>query len=512
MIPVSSLLRGRTPEPAPRAPVLLVTSPSAFLLDERVFLSLGILKVGAVLERGGHQVEHVDLSGIENFEDVAEIAFSETAAEVFAFTATTPQLPAVARVAHVARRTRPMARLVCGGPHVTLVWSAVKLERKAGRIGRAHRALAQLEGLFDVLVAGDGEEAVFVALGAAPPKLIDADDPKSGMFMTHAVYEESPWPARHLVDVSSYHYTIEGHPAGHLIGQLGCPFACSFCAGRNSNFLRRIRTRSTASVLAEVEHLHKTYGFTGINFFDDELNVNREMVGLMNGIADLQARLGVEFRLRGFVKAELLTAEQAAAMRRAGFRWILCGFEAADERILVNINKKATRADNNRVMEIATRHDLKVKALMSVGHAGETAATIEAVREWLLEVRPADFDCTIITPYPGSPYYDEAVPHDTRPDVWAYTAKKTGDHLYAFDVDYMATADYYKGTPDGGYKSFVFTDHLSPEEIVRLRDRVENDVREKLGIPFNPSAVAVRYEHSMGQGPLPGSVLRKSHV
>ena len=35
--------------------VTLITPPSIFLLDERVFMSLGILKVAAVLEKAGHR-------------------------------------------------------------------------------------------------------------------------------------------------------------------------------------------------------------------------------------------------------------------------------------------------------------------------------------------------------------------------------------------------------------------------------------------------------------------------
>jgi anaerobic magnesium-protoporphyrin IX monomethyl ester cyclase len=62
-------------------------------------------------------------------------------------------------------------------------------------------------------------------------------------------------------------------------------------------------------------------------FYDDEMNVNKQFVQLLNKICDLQAELGVEFRLRGFIKAELFNEEQAEAMARAGFRWVLCGFE-----------------------------------------------------------------------------------------------------------------------------------------------------------------------------------------
>ena len=47
--------------------VCLITPPSAFLLDERVFVSLGVLKVAASLEAGGCRVNLLDLSGVENF-------------------------------------------------------------------------------------------------------------------------------------------------------------------------------------------------------------------------------------------------------------------------------------------------------------------------------------------------------------------------------------------------------------------------------------------------------------
>lgn len=488
-------------------PLCLVIPPSEFLLDERVFVSLGILKVAAVLEAAGHTVELLDLSGIENFVEVAELHARNSRARVFAFTTTTPQLPAAVRIAESVRSVRHDVHLIVGGPHVTLVHSAVKLEKCKERIGRAHQALDRLKQVFDVLVSGDGEFAVFRALDAPARTVIDADDPSNGMFVSNRQYDAMPFPARHLVDISSYRYTIDGHPATSIVAQLGCPFGCGFCGGRNTRSLRNIRVRSTASILREIEELHREYGFTAFMFYDDELNVSRSMSELMNGIADLQSRLGVDFHLRGFVKAELLTDGQVAAMVRAGFRWVLCGFEAGHERILANINKGATLDDNTRAMEMAHRHGLKVKALMSVGHPGESEETVRALHQWLVANRPDDFDCTVITTYPGTPYYDEAVPHARLPDVWTYTCR-SGDRLHAREVDFSQVAEYYKGNPDGGYQAFVFTDFLSSERLVELRDWVERDVRNQLGISFHRGKAALRYEHSMGQIGLPPFLYR----
>ncbi len=197
-------------------------------------------------------------------------------------------------------------------------------------------------------------------------------------------------------------------------------------------------------------------------------------------------------------------------MGRACFRWLLTGFESGSPRILTNINKKATREQNTHAVTIAKKHGLKVKALMSVGHPGESKETILETHDWLVNVRPDDFDVTIITTYPGTPYYDFAKPDPLRNQIWVYTYEKTGDRLYSLEVDYNEVADYYKGDPEGGYKAYVFTDHLSADELVDLRNFVERDVRKQLDIPFNAGAPAIRYEHSMGQFPakLPPHILR----
>lgn len=237
------------------------------------------------------------------------------------------------------------------------------------------------------------------------------------------------------------------------------------------------------------------------------------MVELMELIAKAQRDLNTSWRLRGFVKSELFDDEQAEAMYQAGFRWILTGFESGSPRILKNINKLATREENTRCVEIAKRHKLKVKALMSIGHPGESPETVGDTENWLLEVNPADFDVTIITCYPGTPYYDRAVPDPDKQGIWTYVCPKTNDRLHQIEIDYMKISDYYKGKPDGGYQSYVFTDALSSEELVALRDKVERNVRETLNIPFNPGAPTIQYEHSMGQsGGIPPNILRVSQA
>ncbi len=492
--------------------VCLIIPPSIFLLDDRVFMSLGILKIAAVLEKAGIEVDVLDLSGIKHFLDVVR-DYAQAATKVihFGITSTTPQLPPTIQIVETIREVRANAKIILGGPHITLVNAPYKKEKKLGMRGRGVIAMEQAMNMFDVLVAGDGEQAIFLALGENPPKLIDADETGSSLFLTSDQLTELPFPARHLVDADSYRYFIDGERAMSLIAQLGCPFICAFCGGRETNMLRKIRTRTSENIVAEMVHMYTTYGVKGFMLYDDELNVNKNIVSLMQLIAETQRKLGVAWKLRGFIKSQLFTDAQAEAMYAAGFRWILVGFESGSPAILDAINKKATREENTRCMDIAKRHGLKVKALMSMGHAGETAETIQESRDWLLEVKPDDFDMSIITCYPGTPYYDQALPVSGKPGVWVYTHQKTGARLYQLEIDYMRVANYYKGDPDGGYSAYVYTDALSAADLVRLRGELETDVRKILGIPFNTGAPAVLYEHSMGQmGQFPSNILRTS--
>ena len=158
-------------------PVCLVIPPSIFLLDERVFMSLGILRVAAVLERRGVPVEMLDVSGIVNYPEAIRTFAQSTNTDVFGLTATTPQMPAISQIVDAIRSVKPAAKIILGGPHITLVNAAAKKEVKEGRNGRAIAALKECSEIFDVLVAGDGEDAIFLAMAPDAPKLIDADDP-----------------------------------------------------------------------------------------------------------------------------------------------------------------------------------------------------------------------------------------------------------------------------------------------------------------------------------------------
>jgi radical SAM superfamily enzyme YgiQ (UPF0313 family) len=444
-------------------------------------------------------VQVLDLSGISNHREVLSTYLSHNNPPAVGITATTPQLPLALEIARSVRTLAPNTKIILGGPHVTLIAAAANKH-----VARAEEALRSLQQQVDVLVSGDDEHGVIEAL-SLEEGLVDNDRIRS---QKHIGGKQ--WPARELIELASYRYTIDDVPATSIITQLGCPFGCRFCGGRGSPTFRQIKTRTVEDVVAELEFLRETYGYKGFMFYDDELNLSKtNLLQLLAALRTSQEKRQEQWRFRGFIRADLFDQEEAVAMKDAGFEWLLVGIESGSMQMLTNMGKGTTPEKNLQCVEIAHQAGLKVKALMSLGHPGESSISTEGTARWLRRAQVDDLDVSIITVYPGTPYYNDAV-FDKRLNAWTYTAPETGDRLHSLAVNFEETADYYKGDPSGGYRSFVFTDFWKPEDLVNGRDWLEQTIRQELGLPAYPRSPATMFEHSMGMGSLPATILRST--
>ena len=278
--------------------VLFIIPPSPFLLDEKVFINLGILKVAASLEKKGVNVKVLDLAGKTDYIEYCLNYIKENNPSVIGITTTTPQYPFVVSLVREVKKTFTK-KIIIGGAHPTLVHTSYKKEKSSNTIGRGTKNWNSITELFDVVVCGDGEFAIFKALDSLNSNetvVIDADKTDSDLFMSSSDFDESMFPARHLIDLGSYNYKIDGENATSIIAQLGCPFACGFCSGRNSPMLRRIRQRSSDNIVEEIDIIYENYGYKGIMFYDDELNVNTSVNELMQKLIDYQNKKGISLR------------------------------------------------------------------------------------------------------------------------------------------------------------------------------------------------------------------------
>src|SRR4030042_4538700 len=330
--------------------VSIVIPASPFLIDERVFPSLGPVKVATELQENGNPTSVLDLSGVKNYEEIVRDYSNKNGRKVFGISATTPQMPIVTKISRVIKAENPDTQIILGGPHATLVHAAAKKDYELQQKRRGTAAFLDLTKDFDKIVAGDEEQAIFYAIDTNNKDfIIDASSRKSPLFLQKGTLDNFKPPNRELIDQEDYHYHIEDKNkifrATSVIAQLGCPFECGFCGGRYTDTLRMTRTRSIGNVIEEIENTVKDSEswqepVRGVMFYDDELNANHKALEeLSKSLIVMQERLGFDMRFRGFVKAELFTPKQAELMHKAGFRTLLTGVESGSDMILKTMNK-----------------------------------------------------------------------------------------------------------------------------------------------------------------------------
>ena len=409
---------------------VLINPPGSYLIDQKVFPPLGLLTVAQAWKAQGDDVEVIDMA------DVGEIPIDNYKKVRYGITCITPNMPSVKKICDSLKHAIKNPLIYLGGPHITVTGSA-----------SCERSKIEWNRLKEIT-----------------PNLW------TGSIITN---QNEILPLRSAVDLESYHYKIDGEKATSIITQTGCPYNCGFCSGRGSPHYRSASRKSVEFTMVEIDQLYRQ-GYRGFMFYDDEINVNKpEFHKLLHALIDYQTSHDL-LSLRGFSRADLLTQEEATLMRAAGFKWLLVGFESGSDKMLKAMNKRVTVEQNTRAIEMARRAGMKVKALMSVGHPGESPETIEETRRWMKQVQPDDFDVTIVSIYPGTPYYEESVLRSAYIDAWVY--KKDGEHLYSRDIDFMSDESNYKGKP-GEYSCHVWTDHLQPVDLIRAREFLEGELR-----------------------------------
>lgn len=417
--------------------ITLVIPPSPFLINDKVFLSLGILYVAGHLRREGWDVDMLDLKGVVDWErQVSNMAGSGD--WPVGVSVASADLPIALEILKIVKKQAPHRKVIAGGPHPTI--SAEDCE------------------LFDRVVVGDGVAGIATAL--------DGDEKivREPMIVDLSLL---PRPARDLLDVKSYNYQINGRPATNVMSQFGCPYGCAFCCGRNIAEYRKVRFRTPADFVAELDELNEQYGFTAFMIHDDEFNLNRRRLLEVCGLLSKR-----DYLFRAFVRSDLFDDEVAGAMKEAGFYQVDAGVESGSDRILGILEKGLVVADNTRAREVARRHGIRFKAFVTIGHPSETEADVLSTRDWLLANKPDDFEMYVISPYPGSKIYDNKENYDLEFDL-------------DFSTDITSITRRY-----GEDRSLVSNSHMTQEQIAGLRGQIDAEVRKALGLPFREAGGA----------------------
>jgi len=227
-----------------------------------------------------------------------------------------------------------------------------------------------------------------------------------------------PFPARHLLPMKQFFEAakkipISGNlkkPSIRMLTTRGCPYGCIFC----SNHIvmgKKWRARSAENVVAEIEHIVKTYGIRQIDFLDDNIAYNRErLVKICDMLID--KRLRIEWCTPNGVRADALDAELLAKMRKAGCQKILIAPESGVQHIVDDIIKKKQSLKRvEEAVSAAHKVGIKVGCFFILGMIGETKEDMKKTIKFAHKLRYLGaeyFYFSYATPLYGTELYRQA--------------------------------------------------------------------------------------------------------
>jgi radical SAM superfamily enzyme YgiQ (UPF0313 family) len=189
-------------------------------------------------------------------------------------------------------------------------------------------------------------------------------------------------------------------PIGLIETGRGCPFPCEFCAIQTF-FSRTYRARPPADVVDELRELKATkrvFFFVDDNFAGD-LKSGKPLLGELER---LDIRWVTQMSINAAHDEDFL-----AAMRRAGCRGVLIGFESLDEANLRLMNKRFNTMQGGYAKALANlrRHNIFVYGTFIFGYDHDTEASFGQAVDFATEQGMYIAAFNHLTPFPGTPLY-----------------------------------------------------------------------------------------------------------
>ena len=96
-------------------------------------------------------------------------------------------------------------------------------------------------------------------------------------------------------------------------------------------------------------------------------------------------------------------------MRKSGNRWVLLGVESGDPETLADYRKGINPDQTDKAIQLLKENDIFAQATLMIGHRKDTHESIEGLRRFVEDVDPDLAIYMILTPFPGTQLYEEAV-------------------------------------------------------------------------------------------------------
>ncbi|HEX9119845.1 MAG TPA: hopanoid biosynthesis associated radical SAM protein HpnJ [Terriglobales bacterium] len=206
------------------------------------------------------------------------------------------------------------------------------------------------------------------------------------------------------LDVRRYDVPFLLHPFVSLYTTRGCPAQCTFCLWPQTLSGHAWRKRSTDAVAREMAQAKEYWPYVKEFFFDDDtFNIQKaRTIELCEKLKPLKLTWSCTSRVT-------TDYETLKAMRDAGCRLLIVGYESGDQQILKNIKKGATLERARQFTKDCHKLGLVIHGDFIMGLPGETRETIRRTIDFAKELDVETIQVSVAHAYPGTELYDFAV-------------------------------------------------------------------------------------------------------
>lgn len=371
--------------------------------------------------------------------------------------ASTQNMPAAGRTASAVKELLPDQPVILVGGHVASLPERTLREEAADYVATGE-GLHTLVELAEALATPDPQLEKVRGLGYRDDGQIRFNAPAPLLTNLEAEMPGLAWDLLPMERYRAHNWHCFGHlqrePYAAIYTTLGCPYHCTFCciqapfrsgekqsAGKPVN---SYRLWSTKAVLAQIDTLVTQYGVRNIKIADEMFVLNpRHVDSICDGIIER----GHDLNIWAYARVDTVRDSMLDKLRRAGFRWLAFGIEAADEAVREDVDKGFEQEDIFRTLEKVRQAGIYVIANYIFGLPEDTRQSMEKTLQMALDLNCefANFYSTMA--YPGSPLYAAAMERG-----WPLPKRWSGFSQHSVDT-----------TP-------LPTKHVTAADVLRFRD------------------------------------------
>ncbi|MBI5572712.1 MAG: radical SAM protein [Desulfomonile tiedjei] len=323
--------------------------------------------------------------------------------------------------------------VVIGGPHISLLPECLTRDMDVGCIGEGEQTFSELLELF-------------LDQGRFTP---DALSDIAGIAY-HEDGRVKVTPRRELIrnldDVPHPKRSLIGYGRDpYIIGSRGCPYKCTYCA--SSRFWKTYRVASADYAVEEIVEL-AVHGSRLIRFNDDLFMSNRTRVEkIITGLED-QGLLG-KIAFSCSLRANLVTKELAALLKRMNVASVTMGLESGSNRVLASLKGGVTVEQNEAAVNSLKDAGIQSNAFFVIGAPDETEDEIMQTYRFIKRSRLDFVGVYVLVPLPGTP-------------IWDFAAEKG---LVSADMDWTLLNMNFEYNAD---RLVIVSQNLTRDEIKHL--------------------------------------------